>query len=77
MRRTFSGSSGQEEFGETSREIADEGHVDFDVLVDLGRVDLDVNLLGVRRVAGEVAGDAVVEAHPEGEQQIGLLNGVD
>ena len=35
-----------------------------------------MDLLGVGRVAGEVAGDAVVEAHAEGEQQVGLLDGV-
>src|ERR1039457_498558 len=46
------------------------------VLVDLGGVDLDVDLLGAGRVAGEVAGDAVVEAHAEGEQQVRLLDGV-
>ena len=57
-------------------EVADEGDVDADVLVDLGGVDFDVDLLGVGRVAGEVAGDAVVEAHAEGEQEVGLLDGV-
>ena len=57
-------------------EVADEGYVDADVLVDLAGVDLDVDLLRVGRVAGEVAGDAVVEAHAEGEQQVGLLDGV-
>ncbi len=46
------------------------------VLVDLGRVDVDVDLLGVERVGLEVAGDAVVEAHAEGEQQVGLLDRV-
>jgi hypothetical protein len=46
-------------------QVADEGDVGADVLVDLGGVDLDVDLLGVGRVAGEVAGDAVVEAHAE------------
>src|ERR1019366_10098996 len=47
-------------------EIADEGDVGANVLVDLGGVDLDVDLLGGGRVAGEVAGDAIVEAHAEG-----------
>src|ERR1035441_54479 len=51
-------------------EVADEGYVGMDVLVDLGGVDLDVDLLGAGRVAGEVAGDAVVEAHAEGEPQV-------
>ena len=57
-------------------EVADEGDIGADVLVDLGGVDLDVNLLRVGSVAGEVAGDAVVEAHAEGEEEIGLLDGV-
>ena len=57
-------------------EVADEGYVDLDVLVDLGGVDVDVDLLGVGGVVGEVAGDAVVEAHAEGEEQVGLLDGV-
>ena len=52
-------------------EVADEGDVGADVLVDLGGVDLDVNLLRGGRVAGEVAGDAVVEAHAEGEEKVG------
>ena len=59
-------------------QIADEADVDADVLVDLGRVDVDVDLLGVERVGLEVAGDAIVEAHAEGEQQVGFLDrGVD
>ena len=57
-------------------QVADEGDVGADVLVDLGGIDLDVDLLRVGRVVGEVAGDAVVEAHAEGEQQVGLLDGV-
>ena len=57
-------------------QVADQRHVDLDVLVDLGRIDLDVDLLRVGRVGGEVAGDAVVEAHAEGDQQVGLLDRV-
>ena len=56
-------------------EVADEGYVGAYVLVDFAGVDFDVDLLGVRRVAGEVAGNAVVETHAEGEQEIGLLDG--
>ena len=49
-----------------------------DVLVELGRIDVDVDLLRVRRVGLQVAGDAIVEAHAERDQQIGLLDrGVD
>jgi hypothetical protein len=57
-------------------EVADEGDVGADVFVDLGGVDVDVDFFGVGRVVGEVAGDAVVEAHAEGEQEVGLLDGV-
>ncbi len=66
----------REEQFEDVFEVADERYVDPDVLVDLGGIDLDVDLLRVGRVAGKVAGDAVVEAHAEGEQQIGLLDRV-
>ena len=34
-----------------------------------------MNLLGVGRVGLQVAGDAIVEAHAEGEQQVGFLDG--
>ena len=47
-----------------------------DVFVDLAGVDFYVDLFGVGGVAGEVAGDAVVEAHAEGEEEVGLLDGV-
>ena len=57
-----------------SRTSPTSAHVDLDVLVDLGRVDLDVDLLGVRRVGLEVAGHAVVEAHAERDDQVGLLD---
>ena len=60
----------------TSSQIADEGDIDLDVLVDLGGIDLDVDLLRVGRVGLQIAGDAVVEAHAEGEQQVGFLDGV-
>ena len=59
-------------------QVADDADVDRDVLADLGRVDVDVDLARVRRVGLEVAGDAIVEAHAEREQQVGFLNrGVD
>ena len=57
-------------------EVADEGYVDFDVFVDFGGVDVDVDFFGVGGVVREVAGDAVVEAHAEGEEEVGLLDGV-
>ena len=57
-------------------QIADQRHVHFDVLVDLRRIDLDVDLLRVGRVGLQIARDAIVEAHAEGEQQIGFLDRV-
>ena len=36
-----------------------------------GGIDIDVDHFGVRREGGEAAGDAIVEAHAEGDQQIG------
>ena len=56
-------------------QVADERDVHLDVLVDLGGIDVDVDLLRVGRVGLEVAGDAIVEAHAEGEQQVGFLDG--
>ncbi len=57
-------------------EVADEGDVGADGFVDIGGFDLDVDSLCVLGVVGEVAGDAVVEAHAEGEEEVGLLDGV-
>ena len=49
-----------------------------DDLADLGGVDVDVNLLGLPRVGPDVAGDAIVEAHAERDQEVGFLNrGID
>ena len=42
------------------------------VLADLGGVDIHVDDLGVRREGGQAAGDAVVEAHAERDQQVAL-----
>ena len=47
-----------------------------DVLRDLGRVDVDVDELGVRRELGELAGDAVVEAGADRDDQVGLVHRV-
>ena len=46
------------------------------VLVDLRRVDVDVDDLAVLGELADLAGDAVVEAHAEGQQQVGLVDGV-
>jgi hypothetical protein len=56
-------------------EIARDGDVGPDVLVELGRVDVDVDLLGLRRIRRQPARDAVVESHAEGDEQVGVLDG--
>ena len=65
-------------FGNSSRRTAFKSPTSADVhlhvLVDLGAVDFDVNLLRVRRVRLQVAGNAVVKTHAESDQQIGFLN---
>ena len=55
--------------------VAHDRHLDRDVLADLGRVDVDVDDAGVRRVRADVAGHPVVEAHAERDQQVGRLDG--
>ena len=60
----------------TSRKIADQRHIDFDVLVDLSRVDFNVNLLGLQRIGRGGSGHAIVKAHAAGDEQIGFLDGV-
>ena len=45
------------------------------VLAYLGRVDVDVDLGGVRRERRELAGDAVVEARAHGDEQVALVHG--
>ena len=42
--------------------------------IQFGRVDIDVNDAGVRREGVELAGDAIVEARADGNQQIAGLN---
>ena len=56
--------------------VADDGDERRDVLADLGRVDVDVDDLGVRREGLELAGDAVVEARADGDEQVALVHRV-
>jgi hypothetical protein len=44
--------------------------------VDLRGVDVDVHDARARRKRLELAGDAVVEPHAEGHQQVGLVDGI-
>ncbi len=57
-------------------DVADDGqrgHLD---LVDLRRIDVDVDDLAVLGELADLARDAVVEAHAEGQQQVGFVDGV-
>src|SRR5208282_416624 len=56
--------------------IADEGGVHFDVLVDFGAVDFDMDFASALRVGAKVAGDAVIEAHADSDEKVGFLNGM-
>src|SRR6266852_1827182 len=52
--------------------IADEGAVNLYVLVDFGAVDINVDLAGALGVRAQVAGDAVVKTHADGNEEVGL-----
>mmetsp|Transcript_25362 Transcript_25362/g.80244 ORF Transcript_25362/g.80244 Transcript_25362/m.80244 type:complete len:427 (+) Transcript_25362:2029-3309(+) len=57
-------------------DVRGNGHVCLLVLVELSGVDVDVADRRARGEALELAGDAVVKAHPKGEEQIGLVDRV-
>ena len=54
--------------------VADDRHVGPAHLALLGRVDVDVDDLGLGGEAVDLAGDAVVEAGAEGDQQVAALH---
>src|ERR1700730_1768086 len=56
--------------------IADQSSVHFNVLIYLRAVDLDVNLARFLRVGAQIAGDAIVKAHTDGDEQISFLDRV-
>ena len=47
-----------------------------DVLGDVRRVDIDVDDRGVAGEAGQVAGDAIIEAGADGDEAVAVLDGV-
>ena len=61
--------------GQHAFDVAHDRDLDGHVLADLGRVDVDVNDPGVRRESRHVSGHTIVEAHPEGDQQVRRLDG--
>ena len=56
------------------RAVADDRHVDLDVLVDRGRIDVDVDLLRARREGVEPPGDAVVEARADADHHVAIVH---
>ena len=66
----------RDELFEGFSRIAYKSRVDCHILVDLRAVDFDVNLARALRVSAEVAGNAIVEAHADGDEKVGLLNSV-
>lgn len=67
------GLDGLDQVGDDLAGVAHDRDVDLAVLADLGRVDVRVDDLGEGREAVQLAGDAVVEAGAEGDQQVRLL----
>ena len=54
--------------------VADDRHVDLDVLVDRGGIDVDVDLVRARRERIEPAGDAVVEARADADHHVAIVH---
>ena len=57
-------------------EIAQDRETDGFVFVDLGIVDVDVNDFAVFAEFLDLACDAVVEPHADGEQEVGFVDGI-
>ena len=66
---------GGQELVDDQAAVAGDGHVGVADLVELGRIDVDVDDLGLRGEGVDPAGDPVVEPAPEGDQQVGALHG--
>src|ERR1700675_4843644 len=66
----------RDELFESLASVTNKSRVHFDVLVDLRAVDFDVNFACALRIGAQVAGDAVIKAHADGDEKIGFLNGV-
>ena len=71
------GCEGPHQFGDDPPAVADDRHVRPADLAQLGRIDVDVDDLGVRGEIGDPAGHPVVEAGAQGDQQVRLLHGGD
>ena len=58
------------------RAVADDAEIDFDVLVDRGWIDVDVDLPRLRRKGVKASGNAIVEARADADHQIAIMHGV-
>ena len=54
--------------------IANNRHIDADVLVDRRRIDIDVDLLRARRKRIGASGDAVVEARADAQHDVAIMH---
>ncbi len=66
---------GRDELGDDGFDVADDRDVGVPVLADLGRVDIGVDDLGLRREGVELSSDPVVEAGAQCDQQVAALQG--
>ena len=55
-------------FLEDFARVAHQCGVDLNVFVDFRAVDLDVNLARIFRVGAQIAGDAIIKPHADGNQ---------
>ena len=73
---TFARAHEFEHLGQDDLDVADDRHVNLDVLGDRRRVDIDMNDgLGLGREIGDASGHAVVEARADRDQAIGIAHG--
>ena len=54
--------------------ISDDRNVDIDILPNRGRIDIDVDDLGVRTKLGDLSRHAIVKPCPDGHDQIGIVH---
>ena len=60
--------------GQTQTKIPQDGHLRLTIFTNLCGVDLEVDHLGARRKGVELAGDAVIEASTNSDQQIAFCD---
>ena len=50
--------------------VADDGNVDVDVFADTGRINVDVDDLGIRGKGADLSGYTIVKAHPDRKDNV-------